>query len=241
MINTIRNTVLSIISKDNRGYITPEEFNLFARQAQLEIFQQYFYDLGNGLIKQNGGGKYDRMITSEYSDHPARMEDVINTFTVNNQILTYNGMSGKFSISPAAGFSLFKVNRIVYNLNAEVEQVSQYKIMNLNSSLLTAPSLKYPAYIVDEFGYTIYPLTITDDITVNCIRTPKDPKWTYTMVGGVPLFNPAQPDYQDFEIPVSDGPLLVVKILQYSGMSIREDAVVVAMENEEAIDIQKKA
>ena len=236
MINTIRNTVLSIISKDNRGYITPEEFNLFARQAQLEIFQQYFYDLGNGLIKQNA-----RLITSEYSDHPARMEDVINTFTVNNQILDYNGMSGKFSIPGSVGFSLFKVNRIVYNLNTEVEQVSQYKIMNLNSSLLTAPSLKYPAYVVDEFGYTIYPLTITDDITINCIRTPKDPKWTYTMVGNVPLFNPAQPDYQDFELPVSDGPLLVVKILQYSGMSIREDAVVQAMESEEAIDIQKKA
>jgi hypothetical protein len=33
----------------------------------------------------------------------------------------------------------------------------------------------------------------------------------------------------------------VVKILQYSGISIREADVVQAMENEEAIDIQKKA
>jgi len=235
MINTIRNTVLSIISKDNRGYITPEEFNLFARQAQLEIFQQYFYDLGRDLIKQNA-----RMITSEYSDHPARMEDVINTFTV-NQLMSYDGMTGKFYLPSNVGFSLFKVNKLVYNLNAEIEQVSQYKIMNLNSSLLTAPSLKYPAYTVDELGYNVYPTTITEDVIINCIRTPKDPKWTYNMVGNVPLFNPSQGDYQDFEIPVSDGPLLVVKILQYSGISIREADVVQAMENEEAIDIQKKA
>jgi hypothetical protein len=235
MINTIRNTVLSIISKDNRGYITPEEFNLFARQAQLEIFQQYFYDLGRDLIKQNA-----RMVTSEYSDHVERMEYVINKFTVDSQILTYNPMSGKFSI-PAGLFSLFKINRLVYNLNTEIEQVSQYKIMNLNSSLLTAPSLKYPAYTSDEDGFNIYPLTITDNVTVNCIRTPVDPKWTYTMVGNVPLFNPAQSDYQDFEIPVSDGPLLAVKILQYAGISIRENEVVQAMESEEAIDIQKKA
>jgi hypothetical protein len=61
------------------------------------------------------------------------------------------------------------------------------------------------------------------------------------MVGNVPLFNPAQSDYQDFEIPVSDGPLLAVKILQYAGISIRENEVVQAMESEEAIDIQKKA
>jgi hypothetical protein len=237
MINTIRNTVLSIISKDNRGYITPEEFNLFARQAQLEIFQQYFYDLGRDLIKQNA-----RIITSEYSDHPARMEDVINTFTVNNEVLGYSALSGKFYLQGVIGSpTLFKVNRIVYNLNTEIEQVSQYKIMNLNSSLLTAPSLKYPAYVVDQNGYSIYPTTITSNVTMNFIRTPRDPKWTYNMVGNVPLFNPAQPDYQDFELPVSEGPLLVVKILQYSGISIREDAVVQAMENEEAIDIQKKA
>jgi len=235
MINTIRNTVLSIISKDNRGYITPEEFNLFARQAQLEIFQQYFYDFGRDLIKQNA-----RLITSEYSDHPARMEDVINTFTVNNQIVPYIAISGKFSLSPAVGFSVFKINRLVYNLNTEIEQVSQYKIMNLNSSLLTAPSVKYPVYTTDENGFNVYPTSITNNVTINCIRTPRDPKWTYTMVGGVPLFNPAQNDYQDFELPVSDGPLLVVKILQYSGMSIREADVVQAMENEEAIDIQKK-
>jgi hypothetical protein len=237
MINTIRNTVLSIISKDNRGYITPEEFNLFARQAQLEIFQQYFYDFGRDLIKQNA-----RLITSEYSDHPARMEDVINTFTVNDEVLGYSALSGKFYLQGVIGSpTLFKVNRIVYNLNTEIEQVSQYKIMNLNSSLLTAPSLKYPAYVVDQNGYSIYPTTINSNVTMNFIRTPIDPKWTYNMVGNVPMFNPAQQDYQDFELPVSDGPLLAVKILQYSGISIREDAVVQAMENEEAIDIQKKA
>jgi hypothetical protein len=48
MINQIRNTILSIISKDNRGYITPEEFNQFGRQAQLEFFEQYFY--GGGVV-----------------------------------------------------------------------------------------------------------------------------------------------------------------------------------------------
>ena len=40
MINTVRNTGMAILHKDNNGYITPEEFNLFAKQAQLEIFEQ---------------------------------------------------------------------------------------------------------------------------------------------------------------------------------------------------------
>jgi hypothetical protein len=53
MINTVRNTVMAILNKDNNGYITPEEFNLFAKQAQLEIFEQYFYDYTNWVNKRN--------------------------------------------------------------------------------------------------------------------------------------------------------------------------------------------
>ena len=44
-IDTVYQRVLAILNKENRGYITPQEFNLFANQAQLEIFEQYFFDL----------------------------------------------------------------------------------------------------------------------------------------------------------------------------------------------------
>ena len=44
-IDTVYQSVQSILNKENRGYITQQEFNLFANQAQLEIFEQYFFDL----------------------------------------------------------------------------------------------------------------------------------------------------------------------------------------------------
>jgi hypothetical protein len=47
MINEVRNTVLALLNKNNNGYLTPEEFNLLAKQAQLEIFEEYFYDYNN--------------------------------------------------------------------------------------------------------------------------------------------------------------------------------------------------
>ncbi len=43
-IDTVYQRVLAILNKEQRGYITPQEFNLFANQAQLDIFEQYFYD-----------------------------------------------------------------------------------------------------------------------------------------------------------------------------------------------------
>ena len=63
MINTVRNTVMAILNKDNNGYVTPEEFNLFAKQAQLELFEEYFYDYKNALNLQN-----KRLSISGYAD-----------------------------------------------------------------------------------------------------------------------------------------------------------------------------
>ena len=54
---------MAIINKDNNGYITPDEFNLFAKQAQLEIFEQYFYDYTNWVNKRNS-----RLANDGYSD-----------------------------------------------------------------------------------------------------------------------------------------------------------------------------
>ena len=44
-IDTVYQRVLAIANKEQRGYITPQEFNLYANQAQMDIFEQYFYDL----------------------------------------------------------------------------------------------------------------------------------------------------------------------------------------------------
>ena len=43
-VNTVYQRVLAITNKEQRGYITPQEFNYMANQAQLDIFEQYFYD-----------------------------------------------------------------------------------------------------------------------------------------------------------------------------------------------------
>ena len=41
-IDTVYQRVLAIANKEQRGYITPQEFNLYANQAQMDIFEQYF-------------------------------------------------------------------------------------------------------------------------------------------------------------------------------------------------------
>jgi hypothetical protein len=246
MINQIRNTVLSIISKDNRGYITPEEFNQFARQAQLELFEQYFYDYSNNLNKTNA-----RLHNSGYSDITGRLEEVIDRF-IENTSLVYDGATDKFYVPGDNPLNLtepkpYRILRVTYGGNKEIEKVSQQKLLNLLSSNLTEPSTAYPVYSL--YGYNengtaaleIHPLTITSGVSMLYIRHPFDPKWTYTSLSvGQPIFNQSASDYQDFELPLSDGPRLVVKICAYSGISIRESDVTQLMNSEEALDIQQK-
>jgi hypothetical protein len=124
--------------------------------------------------------------------------------------------SGKFPLPS----DYYYINTIRYN-SKEIDRVSQDKILNLLSSNLTSPSTLYPAYTQEGDFVTVYPSSITTNVNSQYIRIPKDPKWTYIMVNGAPIFNQNN-DYQDFELPLTDEPLLVSKILKYAGLSIRE-------------------
>ena len=247
MINVIRNTVLSIVSKDNRGYVTPEEFNLFARQAQLEIFGQLMYDMANAINKQNA-----RMFNDGYSDVPEQLHEVLDRFLVED-LLVYNVTLQKFYVPGDNPIQPnepkpYKIIRLDYDDTVEVEKASPVKIKNLLSSNMGLVSEDYPVYILNEhgdgqtIGLQVYPNTITSNVTITYLRYPKDPKWTYSeLSGGEPLFNPSKPDFQDFELPISESPRLIRLICQLAGVSIREAEVVAAMSSDEQLDIQQKA
>ena len=53
MINSVRNTVLAILNKNNYGYISPQDFNLYAKQAQLELFDEYFAAYNSAINDEN--------------------------------------------------------------------------------------------------------------------------------------------------------------------------------------------
>jgi hypothetical protein len=223
MINSVRNTVLNIINKDNNGFITPEEFNSFAKQAQLELFQQYFYDFQKAKISDMKG-----METSGYSDITKQIDQTIDFFS-SNEDLVYNAGTGQFDLP----VNFFLLN-VLYYSGKEVAHVDQGKLYYLLNSNLTAPTTTYPAYVMQGSQVAVYPDTIVDDINIYYVRYPQDPKWTYTVVDGSPLFNQSANDYQDFELAISDFPKLVVKICQYAGVSIREMDVTSAARAEEA-------
>ena len=305
MINAVRNTVLAVLNKNNYGYISPSDFNLFAKQAQLDIFDEYFIGYNSQINKENG-----RVSGTGYADILKGYEEVIDTFSITaslsqnllneyivptpattgsdyyllNKILIYSLVTSSGTTTAIGGGNLnliddtatFQTDGIVsgdivsvvisnsvitnlkvvsvtnqttlvvnvasliadnlsyaiykkVNLKNEAEQVNHSKITMLNKSMLTAPNSTYPAYTQEGSILTLHPDSINTigRVVSQYIRYPLDPKWTYiSLIGGEPVFDQSQSDYQDFELPADDVNNLVARILQYSGMSIREMATV---------------
>jgi len=226
MIDSVRQTVLSILNKNNYGYISPSDFNLYAKQAQLEVFESYFTGLNQAINAENA-----RMSGTEYADMSKGINEAINVFSVTNPLTqSPNPATPNVFFAPSlttTGDDYYLLNKVLAG-GIEAEPVSHSKITMLNASLLTAPSTQFPAYTLQADSITVFPATFNQpgDVNAQYIRYPFDPKWTYvSLVGGEPVFDQSQLDYQDFELPIEDEPRLVYRILQMAGMSIREGDV----------------
>lgn len=230
MINNVRNTVLSLLNKENRGYLTPFEFNLYADMAQIYLFENDFEMYSKSLVKQN-----NRIYNTEYSDTPKFLRERLDRFSKYTN-LTYDNVNLCFKFS--TDNDVYKVMNLEYN-GMDIEEVSKLDLNRMKMSSVN-PSLKYPVYTRVGEDFYILPTELVNNVKCLYIRRPKTPNWTYTNVNGNPLFNPTASDFQDFEIHPSQEVDLIVKILGYAGLSITSEQVVQVAKQEETYQDAKR-
>ena len=233
-VDTVYQTVLALANKEQGGYITPQEFNLFANHAQSEIFEQYFYDLSQF---KRGRGSDDNE-----SDMVSLLEDKIaifsSTATLGNQ-------------DPEAGNSKFTLPKNFYRLidvrtgsshsNVQVNKLSRKDFWEYNQGPLTKGTLSRPnCYFHGQDGVLWVNPDGIEKIDANYIRKPKTPKWTYVVVNEKALWNPMSSDKQDFELHPSEQHNLVVKILKLAGVSIKDYNLAQAAGQNEVQNIQQQ-
>ena len=103
MINEVRNTVLAIINKNNYGYLSPQDFNLYATQAQLDIYEDYFYQYNQWINKEN-----KRQSGTGYADIVKGLVEVIDSFS--KEVFLTQANSNTFNL-PA---DYYLINKIFY-------------------------------------------------------------------------------------------------------------------------------
>lgn len=221
-VDTVYQTVLALANKEQRGYITPQEFNLFARQAQMEIFEQYFYDLDQAKRSVPSS-------SSEFTpDSIEIIEEKLSRFTYKAELTpSGSGWSLPSECYKASTVDVMTDKGLVY-----VEKITRDESTRISSSgYLTRPTVSRPNYY--QIGNKIFikpnPQAAYSggNATVNFsyYKKPADPNWTYMVVNDKAIYN-SNNSTRHFELDKSEERDLVLKILQMAGVSIKDFGLV---------------
>ena len=164
-VNTVYQTVLSILNKEQRGYLTPFEFNTIATQVQLEVFEKYFEDLNMQLrIPQNDSEYVDRVKTIEEKiDKFRTSKDVTvavvqgfgvtdfsalspSTSAFGGQEKTYTLEYVKKPDAPVWGFTVGNLDQYIYNAGSS----TNFEISDLDQAEVVLRILAYAGLVVRD-------------------------------------------------------------------------------------------
>jgi hypothetical protein len=260
-VDIVYKTVLSILNKEQRGYMTPQEFNKTATQVQLEIFEQYFDDLNQQLrVNQSD---------YEYADRVANIDEKMSIFKTTGECnYTPNNVQGYFTLPTSdiygVPYSFYRLGTLDYKNRFGVtigplEELQKYEFHYIQNSKLTASTEKNPTFFRESNKVIVAPSIIGQQtlatvnptsIIANYIRKPLDPVWGFTVGSrGQYIYNPApyapgtpSQGSRDFELHESEQTRLIIKILMYAGIIIKDPQIVQAAAQQSQLeDINSKS
>ena len=244
-VDRVYQKVLALANKEQRGYITPQEYNYFADHAQMDIFEQYFYDLDQRKRTISG--------SSSYADISSNIEEKISKFELYDQVISgfgsYGGVNLTSSFPDLYRLSMVRVSYQNYEGFCISQPVQLHDLAKYSKSPLIKNSAKQlgNSYYIDYSNANndkilkVYPHPEDGDrVLVSYIKKPTTPHWTYVVSGSNALFNPSSTSMNHFSLHESEENNLVIKILQLAGISIKDYSLVQAANQEEIKQIQQE-
>ena len=224
-IDDVYQKVLAIANKEQRGYITPQEFNLFADHAQMSIFEQYFYD------KNQFARRATENSTIEL------LEQKIQIFESNPEF---------FSSGDDLPEDTYQIDSVSIVLDSgktiPMQRVSKRELQGISSSpLLSGSTLATNYYIFNNTINFELPTSLEgNNVVVELVRKPLKPQWTYVIHNQSALHNSHDENLQDFELHSSEENNLVISILKLAGVAIKDGNLSQAATQEEVKNIQQE-
>ena len=249
-IDKVYQKVLALANKEQRGYITPQEFNLFADHAQMEIFEQYFYDLDQFQRAPGNDITYSDRVTNVENkiSYFKRYDDNVSSITSDfGDVMLENHDEDIYKL--IALRLRYKAGERLYV--AEETQVGS-EFFLYDDSPLAKQTKKRPIYWKRThsgrgISLRIYPRPQISDpydssvdgtVVITYIKTPVKPNWAYNVINNKPLYNST--NGVDFELHASEETELVYRILALAGVAIEKPQLTQAAAGLGASQIQQE-
>jgi hypothetical protein len=228
-INTVYTTVLYILNKEQRGYVTPAEFNSLAVLVQDEIFESYFPD-GNQVNRQNQNNtQNDTEFFNMFKDISYKLYPFEKTAS-----FTYNAGAGILGWEYTGAGTIFKLGEIISTYNTTnpqydsiTELASQSDFSKITRSTLTAPTVQYPLCTTGTGPNNSVLIKVNPQpnlLNINALFTPIAPEWKFT-VGSLGQYIYANTSI-NFELDISEQTNLIIGILKYCGLIINDPTII---------------
>ena len=212
-IDTVYQRVLAFANKEQRGYITPQEFNLFANQAQMEIYEQYHYDVNNFEMRD---GTYT--LNSETTELTRRKLDVFLQTIGPNVVNAFPNGGGNSIVMPDYVYRLDRVE--VDEIEAEYVDSNKFKDI-LTSGPLVRPTSSRPIYMEHNGRIRVSNgQVVTLGVGIHFFGFPPPVSWGYFVLSEKALYDGSPNKTTHFELHPSEETELVYKILKFAGISM---------------------
>ena len=175
-VNEVYKTALLILNKEQRGYVTPNEFNKIATQVQLQMFENYAEELNQQLRVPQAD--------SDYSDRIMNTDEKLSIFKSFGDA-TYDNVVTPTTPYYTLPSDLYRLGTVVYtglnNSEVELQRLQRHDFYNIQKSLLTASTKYFPTYLYENERIYVKPDSINSRVSVNYLRKPTDPRWGYSV------------------------------------------------------------
>ena len=258
-IDTVYQRVLALANKEQRGYITPQEFNLHANQAQLDIFEQYFYDLAAMVNMSKRGDAQEspganNPLEPDFGDPVNIIREKISIYQGTDVSLTYNAANGAFFM-PALSNTIYRTGRMYYSgtggSRIPLKRIEYYALPQIKELYDARTNSRWHSNDPAEYYYTentdgsfsLYKedtgqTPLTSGLKIEVVADPPAPvQWGYVVVNEKALYDAN--NSTDFNLHKSEETNLVIKILELAGITINKPGLVQIASNEESQNTQQ--
>ena len=254
-IDTVYQRVLALANKEQRGYITPQEFNLHANQAQLDIFEQYFYDLAakaalSKRIEESESPTANAELAPDFGDTVNILREKISIYKGTDVALDVDSSNKCYKL-PDLSSTIYRTGRMYYSgtngssipikriHKDDLEKIVENFTARTNSKWHTNDTAKILYTENTDGSFSLYsessatPITSAGQLKVEVVaEVPREVKWAYVVVNEKALYDST--NSVDFNLHRSEETNLVIKILELAGITINKPGLVQIAANEEA-------